>query len=176
MRLIDREYARCLHFGQTGDIDHRSPTHIHLFHREQRGIHQHTVSTKDQGGILFQLKLRNTDEVGRCLNLWGQRLVAVFLKDLAQLVVLLRCPAVFVDWSIVVVGGDIGRKTWRICTSPVAETRSSVSHVKREADAFRQHLVDAAYHIVGRTGLMTCAPLVKPSAPELRTHHGSIRS
>ena len=58
----------------------------------------------------------------------------------------------------------------------MAEAGASVRHVEREADAFGEHFVDAGDHIAGRACLVSGAPLVKPAAPELAAHAGSVRA
>ena len=45
-----------------------------------------------------------------------------------------------------------------------------MGHVEREGDALREHLVHALDHVLGRARLVAGAPLVEPSAPELRAH------
>jgi len=45
-----------------------------------------------------------------------------------------------------------------------------MGHIEREGDVLGEHLVNALDHVFGRTCLVACAPLVEPSAPELRAH------
>ena len=52
----------------------------------------------------------------------------------------------------------------------MAEACAAVSHIEREADALRQHLVHTLYHILRRARLVAGTPLVEPAAPELRAH------
>ena len=97
-------------------------------------------------------------------------------QQVAEEIVFLCRPSGFADRGIVVVRtahSGVGRI---VGTTPMSESRSSVSHIKAEGDVAVEHFFDALYHIFGRTCFMFPSPVVEPSAPEFAAHQRSFRT
>ena len=174
--LVEGEHTFGGDLGQRGDIEHRAPALIHVFHGEQGGVHDETVGSEDDVSALREFEGRDGDHHGRGCRDGREGLLAVFLHHLAEFEEFLRGTAIFVDGGIVVVGGDIGCKTGRVGTGPVAKGGASVGHIEGETDVLGEHLVDSIDHVLGRAGLMVGTPFVEPAAPEFRAHQRGIRA
>ena len=167
MAIAEGEHTLGGYLGQGGDVEHRAPALVHLFHGKKGTIHHQTVGTKDDVGTLGELEGGNADHHGRGRRLGRKGRLAIFLHGLAQLEVLVGGTTILIDGRIVVVGGDIGRETRGIGTRPMTKGGASMGHIKGEADILGQHLVDTFDHILGRTCLVISPPLIEPATPEL---------
>ena len=163
---------------QGGRVVHSSPTQVHFLESFEFTMIISLlliINTIENGRKLLQLELWHRDDAH--WSLWHSRhllTVVVLRHHLAKLIELRSGKTIFVDRSIVVVAGNVWSKARAVRTCPVSETRSSVRHVEREANALRKHFVHAIDHVFRIACFMACAPFVEPSRPEFRTHLRSI--
>ena len=160
--------------GQRSCIDCHSPTQIHVFKGLRiMAVHlpiNHLLQRQRTGKFHF----RNRNKRHWCFRYGRQFLISVFFQGLAQQVIFLCWLSIFIDRCIIIIGSDIGSKSWTICTCPMAKRSTAMSHIEREGDSFGKHFIDPLHHSLCRTGFMTGSPLIKPAAPELRTHQWTV--
>ena len=112
----------------------------------------------------------------QCSRNFRQRFTGrkICFQQIAKEKVFLCRPSGFADRGIIVVRTAHSRVGRIVGTTPMSESRSSVSHVKAEGDVAIEHIFDALHHIFGRTCFMFPSPVVEPSAPELTAHQRSF--
>ncbi len=159
--------------GDVGLVNHRAPAHVHILKSERRCAVCHAIHTCAKLPVVTKLKLRDGDERHRRLRDGRKRLAAIiFEHSLTQNEELGRSLSLLIYGGVIVIACHVGLEAWRIGSRPMAVTCATVSHIEGETDAPVEHCVNASHHVVSWAGLMTCAPLVKPPAPELAAHLG----
>ena len=168
---IEGEHAGHGHFGQAGDVVHRAPAEVVVLEGEVALVLRGAEAAAAIGhrGELVELNLREGD-YGIHGGHGGKGFVAEPLQHGPQLVELGRGMARLADGGIVVVAGAVGLIAGAVGACPVAERGAAVHHIEAKGDVLHQHLPQAGHHVLGIARLMGAAPVVEPSAPELRAH------
>ena len=133
--------------GKGGGVEHRSPAHVEFLKRERRLGDERGVDARFKRHMLRQFHLRDGNDGHRRFGDGGKFRLSVVLERVAQEIVFRCGETVFIDGSIVVVGGDVRPESGAVSARPVSEGSSAVSHVEREGDASREHLADAFHHL-----------------------------
>ena len=142
MAFLYAKFALSVYLRQRCAIHDASPALIKLLHGLYLFALDGSRQILEEWRIFLELEGWHCDD-RHCLGNGWELFVREALEHVAELKVFIRCLSILVDGSIVVVARDVGGKSWRVGSCPVAEGCSSVSHIQGEGNVFAEHLLES---------------------------------
>ena len=174
--LVDMQHSRLIQARKFCAIQDTTKTLVIRFHGPDLLVLFRLWQIAEQRCYLRKLESGNRNRRNGRRHFRQPFALGIFGQGLPQFPIFGGCLTSLIDRSIVIIRSDIGSKSRRVGSCPMAPVGTSVGHVKTEGDPFGEHFVDTGNHVGSRTRLMVGSPFVKPATPKLTTHQRAVRT